>query len=149
MDEWKQLIAAGNYQYSAENYQSALAMYDKSLNCILKDFSQQLELDPHGAIAAVLISYFNLADTYADQSKFEQAAEQFEQAYRFVLGLVASTFVTEEISLALVKSVSRLDLEWTDFIKRAAKQLPAEHLQLYASAKRILAGKGDQTLTLH
>lgn len=149
MDEWKQLIAAGNYQYSAENYQSALAMYDKSLSCILSDFNKQLDLDPKVAIAAVLISYFNLADTYADQCDFRQAAEQFEQAYHFVLGLVANSFVTEEMSHALVKSVSRLDLEWTDFIKRAAKQLPAEHLQLYADVKRVFAGKGEQALTLH
>lgn len=149
MEEWKQLTLAGNYHYSSENYESALTIYHQSLRCILDDFSNQLSRNPQGAIAAVLVSYFNLADAHAETNELDLASSQFESAFGFICQLLNSGDLGADTLDATTRGCNQLQLEWTKYIKAHAKKLSALHLQQFATAKQTFVEVLRNSQTLH
>lgn len=149
MEDWKKLITAGNCHFTAENYVNALTKYHESLQCILKGFSMQLTSDPQGAIAAVLVSYFNLADTFVEQGNLDDASLQFESAYCFINRLSHGVYLDEEYASAMCRGFSQLQLEWSLYIQGHAKKLSALHLQKFATAKQTFGETLGETQTVH
>lgn len=115
IDQWKTEITAGNDCFNAQRNSEAIRHYEnaKAVACAL--FPQRRDTDE--AVAAVVVSFHNLADLYLRENLPEQAEMELQSAHRFVLNalreneLHASTKLCpqcyESRADALLKAASR------------------------------------------
>jgi tetratricopeptide (TPR) repeat protein len=80
MEQWKQSVSRGNNAFSEGRDDDAIRLYAKACQ-------RALQLLPHwvnteAAIAALVISYQNIADVYFRRSDFSQAIKTYQDLYR-------------------------------------------------------------------
>lgn len=137
-NQWKHLMNTANTYYSEQAWQSALSLYQKALALLESAFDEHLVQHPGNAIAAVIVTHLNLADTWQVLQKSEQACLQFEQANQFLHQLLKQPQLSDETRMAAMRSISRLDMEWAGCIRLHSRVLPEQHKQYYANARLSL-----------
>jgi len=138
MDEWKQLIVAANMKYASERYPLALSMYQQALQYALDIFDEQVRKDPDGTIAAVMVSYFNIADAYLVLREVDAASQQFDSAFRFLWQILKVEKLSGEMSDAAVKACGRVTVEWSECVDLYGGEMTEGFIQHYREAKRAL-----------
>ena len=138
LEQWKQLMTDANQEFSARTYATALVLYQQALEQLLKTFSEQVEQDARGAVAAVMVNYFNLADTFLAVKQPDQSCEQFEQAFLFLQALINSGSTTDELKDIALHACGRLEMEWACCIQQHSRGLVDEHKLRYRNVTLAL-----------
>ena len=138
MDEWKQLIVAANMKYASERYPLALSLYQQALQHVLDIFDDQVNSDPDGTIAAVMVSYFNIADAYLVLREVDTASDQFDSAFQFLWQILKVEKLSGEVSNAAVKACGQVNMEWSGCIDKHGGEMTENFIQHYREAKRAL-----------
>ncbi|WP_370280110.1 hypothetical protein [Pontibacterium sp.] len=83
IDQWKSAITAGNDCFNAQRNGEAIRHYEnaKAVACALYPQSR----DAEEAIAAVVVSYHNLADLYLRENLPELAEIELQKSHTYVL----------------------------------------------------------------
>jgi len=149
MNDWKQFSRYAKNEFSKGDYVAALKLHKKALNTGTLNFSTNFSLDVEGAIAAVLVSHFNISDTYTALKQFEAACQQFETAFKFLHPLSDNKACNSEIELALIRAYSHLNFEWTKFINQHGKDLNAERTRWYLNAQKTFEHTRKPSYQVH
>ena len=128
---WQQQTTRANQCYARERYREALSLYRQAITQALSAFDESCCADDQGALAAVLVSYFNLGDGYLATGNAEQAGRQFELAEQFLGQLAMAEGCNSELVYC---GRSQLFREWTRFIHSGSGQLSEHHLRCYENA---------------
>jgi len=136
--QWKHLISTANGHFSSQAYHSALSLYQKALSLLETDWSIHLRQHPDNALAAMMVTHFNLADTWQALDQAEQACIQFEQACSFIHQLIERPGLSESIRHSAIRAAGRLDMEWACCVKQHSRSLSEQHKRHYANAHLAL-----------
>jgi tetratricopeptide (TPR) repeat protein len=80
MEQWQQTVSRGNSAFSEGRDDDAIRLYSTACQRALKLLPHWV--DTEAAIAALVISYQNIADVYFRRSDFPQAIKTYQDLYR-------------------------------------------------------------------
>ncbi len=143
MENWKKLICEANSEHSAKNFAAAIALYEKSLGCAL-EISDQIENDPNGHIAAILVTYFNLSETFENMGNVKKAGTQFEHAFKSIIRFLRQGY-SDQVNAAVIRAGRQLNLEWSSFIHKHSDELEDAHFKRYENFCQIFGGLSNST----
>ncbi|MGB2222025.1 hypothetical protein [Neptunomonas sp.] len=127
MKNWELLINQGRDAYSEERFNQALSINQNAIEIALNLFDNVFELEPERAVAAVVISYFNIADTYIALNSWSSAQQALEQASLFLQKQFSCLFLSEPQQVALLHAASHLRIEWASLIQKSSAATAATH----------------------
>lgn len=126
MEQWEELMKATNKAYETNCYYTALELCQRALRQAVRCFEGQLDPDSDQLLSAVMVSHFNLADTYIALDQVIQAAEIFEDASIYLQGLLADQQLGELQKCAVLRAGNCLHTEWNRFFHKYHAELPHE-----------------------
>lgn len=122
MQLWKTLINEGNVEFSLQHYPRALESYQQALKHSHAVFVNHINRDSDQAIAIIIISYFNIADTQLELNDPKSAYSQYEKAFQFISTLQKFTD-DERILESTFNASNQLHKQWLDCLQRYDDQL--------------------------
>lgn len=115
MEKWKQHILAGNAFFDARQMQQAAAEYQAA-----KERAEELFavwFDDDEATAAVVISYHNLADLYAQQGETAKAEVELRHVLQVIQHALSEPRCSQARRKALMSGERRAHVELVNFIR--------------------------------
>jgi len=135
MTEWESLTDFANERYVHKHYQTALFFYRVALESL--DLSgQQIEQDPEPTIAAMTLTYLNLAEVYCEMSDNETANAQYEQAIQMLLGLLKGQLLSTNTHHTILRACNRVSTEWANYINTHSQEMTNHCIKRYIQVKR-------------
>ncbi|MCJ8313881.1 MAG: hypothetical protein HRU38_17320 [Saccharospirillaceae bacterium] len=122
MHFWITLIKAGNSEFILRKFNNAINFYQQALKQCQIMFSEHVEENADEAIAIMIISYCNIADTKLERNEIQAACLEYEKAFQFISTLQKMS-TNAEILEASFKASSQLHRQWFDCLKRYEHQL--------------------------
>lgn len=118
MQKWKDLIQNSQKAYVENAYADAIRLNRSALLLSMRDFEKSFSSnDPDGAIASVLVCYFNIIDNYIAQNKSYTAETLFENIFNFLNSLINNSNNNKKQINAIAKGLKKLNMEWSLFCK--------------------------------
>ena len=115
MEKWKQHVLAGNAFFDAQQNQQATAEYQAA-----KERAEKLLavwLDEHEAVAAVVISYHNLANLYVRQGETAKAEAELRHVLRLIQHTLSDPRCSPARREALMSGERRAHVELLNHIR--------------------------------
>ncbi|PIE25153.1 MAG: hypothetical protein CSA60_01285 [Neptuniibacter caesariensis] len=134
MQQWEALMQATNDAFEKQCYFTALELCQRALRLATERFKRHDTIDLDRGIAAVMASYFNLADTYIALDQLQQADEVFADASTYLQHLLNDTETTRLKKSAVSHACSSLHFERTQFFHRHKTQLLSDEDTLSSTA---------------
>ena len=123
MDQWETVMKATNDAFKNQCYYTALELGQKALKLAAYKFEHHCNCDSDKQIAAVMVSHFNLADTYIALDQFNDAVNEFETARSYIEMLVQHDVCDDVKKTAALRAGSYLQQEWNMFVQKHKTQL--------------------------
>jgi len=118
MKEWELMISKGREAYSSEEFKHAIDINQNALKEASSLFDVVFDAEPERAVAAVVISYFNLADAYIALKSWSTAQQTLEQASAFLQQQFSLPYLSDPQQVALLHAASHLRIEWASLIQK-------------------------------
>ena len=116
MEKWKQQILAGNAFFNAHQNDRARAHYQAAKARAETLFA--VWLDPHEAVASVVISYHNLADLYLEEGNTDRAEAELRQVHELICNAISDPGCSPERRDALLEGGNRTYVALLNYIKK-------------------------------
>lgn len=123
MEQWKTCMRAGNQCFEAQQYDGALTHYQAGCERALQLFT--LWFDRQQAVAALVVSYHNLADLWLAMGNPEEAEQQLRRCYDYLFSTASSAQSLTEIDEALMQGLRRSYSRLLSHIRLYGSQLPS------------------------
>lgn len=114
---WEELSRAAQTAYSAQKYKESIFLNRCCLSIALEQFDADFTKDPDQALAAVLVSYFNLSDGYSRLKDIKNALSQIETVSFFLRDVKDNKLLSEKKRKAFLSAERHYYLEYKLFIK--------------------------------
>lgn len=114
---WEELSKAAQTAYHAQKYKESIFLNRCCLSIALEQFDTGFTEDPNKALAAILVSYFNLSDGYSRLKDIKNALSQLEKVSFFLRDVKDNQLLTEKKHDAFLHAERRYYLEYKLFIK--------------------------------
>ncbi|MCO7233726.1 MULTISPECIES: tetratricopeptide repeat protein [unclassified Cobetia] len=132
MDEWKRETRAGNALFEQGDYTKAEQHYLSA--CHFADIFLMPSADPDGGVAALVVSYQNLAELYRAQGRHPQAMRALQAAHARLSHALSAPGLCHAHQQALLRGSGQVRMEimntvqWLGVTKRRTQPTkPAEH----------------------
>ena len=137
MEQWKILMRATIDAFQSAHYYTALELAEKALNIATLDLNRPCNCDADKKVAAVMVSHFNLADTYVALQQFEEAAHIFEDAREYLTEVISKDQFHDIKKVAALKAGGYLQQEWLLFQKKHQTQLCKNVSQAHLAVSQL------------
>ena len=135
MDQWEELMKATNKAFETHCYYTALELCQRALRQAINCFESHKDPDADKMLSAVMVSHFNLADTYIALDQYVRAAEVFEDASIYLQELMLEQHLDELQKTAVLRAGNCLHMEWCRFFNQHHAELPHEVQPLMAGLR--------------
>ncbi|MDI4661242.1 MULTISPECIES: tetratricopeptide repeat protein [Cobetia] len=132
MDEWKRETQAGNLLFEQGDYAMAEQHYLNAYH--FADIFLMPSADPDGGVAALVVSYQNLAELYRAQGQHPQAMRALQAAHARLSHALSAPGLCHAHQQALLRGSGQVRMEimntvqWLGVTKRRTQPTkPAEH----------------------
>lgn len=112
-EKWEAFISAGNQAFENRQWNDSLSHYDNALSEARTNLDMLLSgEDVDRALLTVLISFFNIADTYRKMDNCPSAIEVYTQCFQYLGEQYRSSPGKEKLQSAVLSAYSRARAEW-------------------------------------
>lgn len=101
VEAWKSLTLAGNRAFSEGDLDVALFRYRVAQGCIIEIFPEWPHIDE--ATAALVVSYFNLAQTHVKLGRTDKAAERLAAIHTYLIRVAAERSICACLRMIFVR----------------------------------------------
>lgn len=126
MSQWEELMKATNEAFQKRCYYTALELCQRALRMAINRYENDRVEDDDLLLAAIMVSHFNLVDTYAALDQINHAVDVFEDASIYLKQLLTSEANTDLQKAAALRAGSCLHMEWHRFCDKYKTELPSE-----------------------
>ena len=105
MELWKRHICAGNDCFHAHQDLAATSHYRQAIHLAEELFD--LHDDPQAAVAAIIVSYHNLADLFLREEEFALAEKELRAVHKKMTDALENADANSHLSDALLWGLSR------------------------------------------
>lgn len=123
MKEWERVMREAKQAFNDKVFSAALFLNKQALDLAKECFNEHVSEDPEGAVAAVMVSHFSLADSYIQIRDFQQAFDTYQLCFDFVQVISDTPEQSKGMEVAISHAVSHLQKEWYLFIKHHKDKL--------------------------
>ena len=124
MQQWEELMKATNEAYQKRCYYTALELCQRALHLAVNRFEKRHSDDHDRMLAAIMVSHFNLVDTYIALDQVDRAVDVFEDASIYLKELLCSEGHSDLLKAAAMRAGSSLHIEWQRFCQNNKSELP-------------------------
>lgn len=118
MQEWEDVIQHAKKAYNEHSYTDAIRLNQSALLISKRKFEHLFMVDhQEKAVASILISYFNMIDSYKAQNSFNIAENLFEDIFDFLYELSSRPSHNDKQLSAIMSGFRQLNIEWSLYIK--------------------------------
>lgn len=133
-DHWKELIVAGNRAYDCGEYRTAQVCYRRACELSCTAFATWVGCDYDSAVAALVVSYLNLADTEVRLCNTDAAAGWLREIHERLLTLFESVHCDAELRAVAFRHANETFLAIAHF---QAEHGPRPELAVFGALSRI------------
>lgn len=118
MLNWKYLTNEANKAYSNDAFFDAIELNQQALMQAEISFNYQFAHDPETAVAAMIVSTLNLADSYTAVRDFNATGIEYQKAINFLQTTIIRPDIDEQKKDLILRTANQVRLEWEGFNKR-------------------------------
>jgi len=118
MLNWKYLTSEANKAYSNDAFFDAIELNQQALMQAEISFNSQFEKDPESAVAAMIVSILNLADSFTAVGDFNATGIEYQKAINFLQTTIIRPDINEQKKDLILRTANQVRLEWEGFNKR-------------------------------
>lgn len=130
---WEKLTRQANQAYSNQAFLEAVDFNQQALGQVQKSFDDDFRQDPESAVAAAVVSYLNIAESYTGLGNFIAANEQYENAINFLQAAIVRPDLAADQRDLIMQTANHVRFEWELFVQ--------SHGQDMKTHNKILVGK--------
>ena len=114
--DWESEVIAGNQFFNQSDFEHAKQNYKKAKKLATKlfDFAD----DSERAVAALVVSYHNLADLYQQKKQLKRAYRELDEVNAYLLNCLNKEGVSDSNLAAIRRGINKSQGELLNFIKR-------------------------------
>ena len=126
MQHWERLTRQANRAYSNHAYLEAVDLNRQALSQVEHSFNEDFYQDAESVVAASVVSFLNIAESYTALGDFISANSQYEQAVNFLQSIIGRNDVTEEQRDLITRTATHIRFEWELFTQSHGKAFSAQ-----------------------
>lgn len=123
MLEWENTIREAKEAFNNKIFSVAIFLNKQALDLANERFDENVKVDAEKSVAAVMVSYFSLIDSYVEIRDFKQAYNIYQQSFNFLKIITSTLYKSPNFELAACHAVSHLKNEWSLFYKNHQDEL--------------------------
>ncbi|MCZ2723718.1 tetratricopeptide repeat protein [Marinomonas sp. 15G1-11] len=133
MQSWEHLTRQANKAYSNNAFSEAVDLNLLALQQAERSFAEDFEEDPQSTLAAISVSFFNVAESYTALGDYISANRQYQQAVNFLqVVIVLPNLITEQRD-QIMKTATHIRFEWDLFTQSYGRELSLQSKALMKS----------------
>lgn len=117
MHEWEKLMREAKKAFDDKSFKVAIELNHQALEIAQLHFVANLKKDTEKAVAAVMVSYFSLADVYIEIRDFDSAYHMYQKSLNFIQLINKDAQKTNTLEAAIYHATTKLNVEWCLFTK--------------------------------
>ncbi|XPF93980.1 hypothetical protein ACM9HF_18505 [Colwellia sp. RE-S-Sl-9] len=149
MKEWESIMREAKQAFNDKVFSVAIFLNKQALDVANDRFNEYVNEDAEKSVAAVMVSYFSLADSYIQIRDFQQAYSIYQQSFSFLQVITSDLYKNRELEVAASHGMSHLKNEWYLFIKHHENKLQTLTPSLIHQFQKNLNQLMSATLTIH
>lgn len=122
MKEWESTMKEAKEAFNDKFFSIAIFLNKQALDLANELFDESVKIDAEKSVAAVMVSYFSLVDSYVEIRDFKQAYNIYQQSFSF-LQSTSTAYKSPNLESAACHAVSHLKNEWGLFYKNYKDEL--------------------------
>ncbi|ADZ92375.1 hypothetical protein [Marinomonas mediterranea] len=143
MQHWERLTRKANIAFTNQAYLESVDLNLSALATAQKEFDLQFGVDAESAVAANIVSYLNLAESYAAMGDLLTANSHYESAINFLSSIVIRPSINQEQTDLIHRTVNHVRFEWDLFSQsnrsELSMQLSKKSIEKKVSISRVSA----------
>lgn len=133
---WENITSEANTDFFSEKWSSALEKYELSLELAWQRFNEHRPTQYETALNQILVSYFNITDTYLKLDKQNEALKQFEDCFYFLDIQISNTNLDRAREISILNFYAQARSEWLLFRQKTSDRSYKNPTGLNSIAKR-------------
>ena len=123
MLEWENTMREAKEAFNNKVFSVAIFLNKQALDLASERFDENVKIDAEKSVAAVMVSYFSLVDSYVEIRDFKQAYNIYQRSFDFLNILMSTTYKSSNLESAVSHAISHLKNEWGLFYKNHKDEL--------------------------
>ncbi|TDO98669.1 tetratricopeptide repeat protein [Marinomonas balearica] len=123
MQHWEKLTRKANIAFSNQAYLESVDLNLSALLTAQQEFDQRFDVDAESAVAANIVSYLNLAESYAAMGDLLTANGHYESALNFLNTIVIRPSINREQTDLIHRTLNHVRFEWDLFSQSHRNEL--------------------------
>jgi hypothetical protein len=130
MKKWESTMREAKQAFNDNLFSIAIFLNKQALDLAHENFGEYVHEDAEKSVAAVMVSYFSLADSYIQIRDFQQVYKMYQSSFNFLQVLMSDTYKKTAVEAAAFHGMSHWRNEWSLFIKSHKDKLDMPSLYL-------------------
>lgn len=139
MQYWEQLTRLANKAHSNHAFSDSVELNRQALAFATEHFDEDFRQDAESAVAASIVSYLNMAESYTSLGDYLSANTQYERAVHFLQTALSRVDVSAEQRDLLSRTATHVRFEWELFSQSHGTALSIQSKSLVQALSNAVA----------
>lgn len=139
MKNWERLTRQANRAYSNRAFSDAVDLNRQALAQAEMSFDDSFRRDAESAVAAMAVSFLNIAESYTALGDFVSANTQYENAISFLQTIITCTDIDDEQCSLILRTATHIRFEWELFTHSHGKNIKSQRKILMQALSNAVA----------
>lgn len=139
MQNWERLTRQANKAHSNYAFSDAIELHREALYQAQHSFDDSFHLDAESSVAAIAVSFLNMAESYSSLGDYISANTQYENAVNFLQAIIARPDMGEEHRVLIMRTASHIRFEWDLFSKTHGNSVMSQKKSLLQALSQAVS----------